>query len=1439
MVSSIQRSFRDLSNDEVADIEKASLLVRFGWQGNFGWDEILRSERVLIVSEAGAGKTFECQMQQKLLWDAGEPAFFLDLATLGQSSVRNMLTTQEEARFEVWMSSQYEIATFFLDSIDELNLTLVKFEQALKVFSKAIAGQLGRVRIVITTRPVPVDRALIERYLPITQDSEIKPTAAAFADSVMGKNKPKTSDEAKPKALRNVGLMPLSPGQIRAFAELQGVGDAAALIDDIHRRDAMEFAERPQDLNELCADWREHQRIRTHLEQVGTNVKSKLKPRFNHRERVHVSLERAIEGASRLALAAILTRKLTLRYSADTDSIKASEAALDVSKILCDWTSEEQATLLERPLFGFASYGRVRFHHRSVVEYLAALRLEAFLKRGVPAKAIKRILFVETAQGTLAVRPLMRPVAAWLSVWHSGIFDEIIIREPAVVFVHGDPQSLTPDQRIRALDAYIRLYGKGGWRGLHTPHMQVRRFASTELAETIIRHWNDGIENYEVRELLLEIIGEGKIVFCADIAYAAALDGAKLLRERSIAVKTLLKLRDPRLDSFAASIEIGPSNWPDPVARYVSIDLLPEFLPVSSLKKIFRRVQENPKSVGDYQYRLPQKIEATTFLSGYLHQLRQSLSDLLVEELAWEQNQHPHLQTGRPELVAALAATCCKQYQEGVHTPEWIAASLLSIRLAKGSLAKETLKPLRQAIFNLSSHEREEAFFAEHIFIMRLYQPTNLGAHAYELFTHGGWQLDSKKDANWIRKRLSDPDEPVEHREMMLWIEMFLLNQSEQNYVLFTESLKQFVSDVPSLLAIIEKRLEPQPATEEWLLQQEQMEIENRQHQTEQSRAHASWVNFWHEIVKAPSAAFASERANHTAWNLWQAMNRSGTESRASGWNRQYIETQFGKDTADRLRAAMKLFWRNDKPTLPSERPNNEKATYLVHWQFGLACIAAEAEDPNWAKAISINEAELACRYALVQLNGFPSWLDDIGTTHPAAIDHILGQEFSHSMNDLTNAPQQSSFLQDLGYASPTVASLFVPQVWSWLIGTLAKEQNGDLNRLKPDIRQAIIILLKNGSREDRDKLGLMANQALALGRSVPLADVWLPVLMAVNPVSGVEMLEFGLKEIAASKNGAGAHWFAQLFGSYNSGFGPNLRGPEFTPGLLLRLVRLSYQHVRVQDDADHEGAYSPDMRDDAESGRNAVLSALLATSGVEGWVAKLEMANDPLFVHFKDRAIALAREMSAGEADNAPITEAEFAELDKGGESPPSTNEAMFALLRDRLDDIDDALLQDTSPRELWATVKEERLLRRALARELQYIANHIYTVDQEAATADEKETDIRLRSTNPKRQAVIELKVGEKRRSAVELRTALKEQLLQKYMAAEECRAGCLVISISSEKKRWKHADTGKTIGFEELIAMLNQEAQRLSNELGGSAKLMAKGLDLRPRLKAEKRK
>lgn len=410
--------------------------------------------------------------------EGGRARVFLDLATLAGSSVREMLGGDgEEERLEAWLRSQSEIATFFLDSIDELKLTLGKFDQALKRLNKALAGQLGRARIIITTRPVPIDRELIVRHLPIPVPAEAEPTAEAFADMVMDRGKKKPADDAAPKAWRNVGLMPLSRAQMREFAVLQRVPDPDALLADIRQRDAEEFAERPQDLVELCSDWREHHRIRSHREQVETNIATKLKPSIDRRERAELSQETAIEGASRLALAAMLTRKLTLRHSADSDSVHASEAALDVSKILQDWSAEARATLLERPLFGFASYGRVRFHHRSVVEFLAAKRLDALLSRGVSIKSIKRLLFTETAQAVRTVRPSMRPVAAWLALPRDTVFEDIVALDPAVVLDHGDPQSLRPAQRVRALEAYVVRYGRGGWRGLSTPRIQVHRFA--------------------------------------------------------------------------------------------------------------------------------------------------------------------------------------------------------------------------------------------------------------------------------------------------------------------------------------------------------------------------------------------------------------------------------------------------------------------------------------------------------------------------------------------------------------------------------------------------------------------------------------------------------------------------------------------------------------------------------------------------------------------------------------------------------------------------------------------------------------------------------------------------------------------------------------------------------------------------------------------------
>ena len=420
----------------------------------------------------------------------------------------------------------------------------------------------------------------------------------------------------------------------------------------------------------------------THRDQVETNVQVKLKPRTDRKERSALSQDQAIEDASRLALAALLTRKLTLRYSAEAEAIHVEESALDVPKILHARSSDDRTTLLERPLFAFASYGRVQFHHRSVLEYLAAKRLESLLLSGRSIKAIKRLLFTETAHGLRTIRPTMRPVAAWLSLSQEAIFKELVATDPAVLLDYGDPQSLTTSQRTKALEAYVNQHGRGGWRGLSHTAIQVSRFASPELDAPVQRLWHLGIENYEVRELLLELIGFGKLETCADIVYQVATDKTQPVRERKLAIDALVQLDDPRLTEIATSLASDPFLWSAGIATYTALSLMPAYLTASQLISLLERTKDEGPTISDINYFLPEKIATAPFTADYLHGVRQGLTDLIVDGAEWNPNDFSHPTTKRSDLLPALIATCHRQWLSGVRSEAWLISSTLALRFS-------------------------------------------------------------------------------------------------------------------------------------------------------------------------------------------------------------------------------------------------------------------------------------------------------------------------------------------------------------------------------------------------------------------------------------------------------------------------------------------------------------------------------------------------------------------------------------------------------------------------------------------------------------------------------------------------------------------------------------------------------------------------------------
>ncbi|KZK79013.1 hypothetical protein PsW64_03357 [Pseudovibrio sp. W64] len=1431
----IERIFQDIPDGKINEADQQDYLVRLGWSKGKTWDDLLQSKRILMISEAGAGKTYECQAQAEKLWKAGEPAFFIELADLAKRDVRSQLDPEEEERFDTWLSSQSDVATFFLDSIDELKLSLGSLKRALKQLKKCINGQLHRVRIVVTTRPIPFDEQLVRKILPVPPVPSSKTKEEMLAEVAMHRSQDRRNakDDNSAPEWRAVALMPLSDEQIIEFARHQRVDEPEALLADLKQRNAIDFARRPQDLIELCADWREHKRIRTHRNQVASNVRVKLLPREDRPEPAELSGEKATEGASRLALAMQFTRRLTIRHSAEADTVDDDEAALDPAIILADWQPDERRALLERPLFSFATYGRVRFHHRSVMEYLAAERLIALRKQGMPYKALRRLLFAET-KGKLIVRPSKRPIAGWIALQDKRIFELLRDNEPAVLLDEGDPESISLPQREQVLLAYVERYGAGGWRGLETPPIQVHRFASKGLSNVITKIWEGGVENPEVREVLFDLVAEGRIDACADIVFGVTQDATASDRDRIGALEALTALEDKRLTEIAAAIADHDHRWPNRIAERAIIRLFPEHMSVEELCLALQWEKPSKSDLLGLTWHLGRTVQTSPLEIGVLERLRDELVALVSKGLRWRQHL-PHITSDQWYLSSVLAAVCERGLTQS-QSDDWLRASSLALQLHHNNQSyDEPISSLRKQLSILNADSTARLFWIVDALIQSLHEITEPLQRYIAIASYDGpIFLNHERDFTWVCDALSDKRNDFGKRSMLLEAAL-RLSPNQQSRKGHIQELKELVADEPTLLHRLDEALSPSKYDKEdqrWKKEQAKREEKEKR---KKAKAHASWVSFWREVSNQPEEAFSSKKRQDTAWNLWRAMRADGDSSRSSGWNRRLIEELFDKETADRLRRALMKIWREERPTLPSERAPNQRNSSL--WQLGLAAIYAEAEDPNWAAALSSDEAKLAAHYAIIELNGLPQWMEDLAKAHPSAFDQVLGNELSWELAQKSASDGYSKMLQGIGYTSEAIARLFLPRLEKWLqAGGQQVVDVADADGVIGRTKQVTEVVLKHGDETALERLKHLAIERLKQEELYELRLVWLSILLRVDPDIGVLHFENEIKDIEPAERSEAVTLFATLFGDRMEAV--SLSDERFTPQILLKLVRLAYQHVRTQDDAKREGSYEPDTRDNAETARNIIVTALFNAKGEDGLAAKIEMAADPLCTHFKDRILAVAEENWAREIDADIFNEAQAVALDQSGEAPPKTNEAMFAILKDRLSDLDELLLQDTSPREAWAGINQERVMRRAIARELELARNSVYKIDQEGVTADEKETDIRLRSTASPVEGVIELKLADKKRSARELRDTIEHQLVKKYMASENCRSGALLLTLS-RNRTWEHPDDGRTINVKELITLLDEECDRVREKLGGAVNLTVHFLDLRPRLLTEKPK
>jgi len=163
------------------------------------WPELLESPYVVVLGEAGTGKSIEFERQADALIAVGQWGFFVEINDLASMGLDNSIDAIDEDRLEVWRKTDNP-GVFFLDSLDEAKLQNHTLRQALRRLRQALKSEWNRVRLVISCRAsdwmADADRAEIDAVVP--------------------------KEDVKVKVVQ---LAPLTDQQVEQLAVFVGVGD--------------------------------------------------------------------------------------------------------------------------------------------------------------------------------------------------------------------------------------------------------------------------------------------------------------------------------------------------------------------------------------------------------------------------------------------------------------------------------------------------------------------------------------------------------------------------------------------------------------------------------------------------------------------------------------------------------------------------------------------------------------------------------------------------------------------------------------------------------------------------------------------------------------------------------------------------------------------------------------------------------------------------------------------------------------------------------------------------------------------------------------------------------------------------------------------------------------------------------------------------------------
>ncbi|MFY7914583.1 MAG: hypothetical protein ACOVPA_07940 [Rubrivivax sp.] len=1393
---------------------------------------------MVLLAEALSGKTKELEHRAVALRREGKPAFFLRIEDLADDRFEASLNDDDKAAFHSWTAADSGEAWFFLDSVDEARLNGKKLATALRNVRAALtSGNLDRAHIIVSCRVSDwrgkADRESMQKELPYGPPAQL-PSAVTDPDEVLlspmfdrtsqstGLKKPQT--DSNPIELLVVQLAPLNQEQQARMATAASIANVPEFMQAVRLSGLETMSERPGDLIDLIGYWRDHGKFGSLVEMTEEGVKRKLREEDIYRPEAGVlSPERARRGAERFAAALILAKTFTIKAPGQEADPTLAKGALESRDVFPDWDQDSINALLRTGLFAPGTYGRIRFHHRSTQEYLAACWLRWLTQwNNFPIAEVHALLFVEP-YGVPTVVPTLRAVAAWLSLWLPSVRDEAINREPASLILHGDPKSLPLEVRERLLGVYATLDAKGDISVERIDFRAAWMFSSPSLARAVRRAWQAN-DRREFRMHLLEFIEEGRIKECVDLARSIALDSSANQWHRLTAARALLACDDPKgLSDLARVVRAAPDRLSARLAPQLASLLYPAYLSTDDLLDLVDRSESpEPYQSEGFSYQLV-SLHALAPTRDAQRQFALGIAALILKppHLDDSEMSSRHIELGRG--LAALAKAELDRRAIG-DVDDGLIRLLMATERARGVHDDEDELVALATRVQWDKALNRRLMWADAQTDRKGHPRESHPVHIWQVGPVTGftlWRTDIS-DLEWLQEDARRLPEEHERRIAFSAI-LFALHRADADESR-RDLLDQLAAGDPALQADLADYRKPAPVDP--YAADAAARKEEAAKKTQQAKK--PWTDFRDQLRSTPAMLDAPEAVKswkaglHRLYDLtnWIDMKAQydGIEG-AAKW--QALRLAFGSAVAEHYARAMLMAWRNVRPERPKKIADNQFTRKRTN-ELAVRALDLDSLTPGWEHKLSDDEVAIAVRHACFAGTIRAEWVNRLVTARPnAALPEILSAVATEYRSNGT----YSDVINSASHADTPALQAIAMEVFR-LLRRSEPVDDSTLDRSMQIVRRGLAELPAPQVRS----LILKRVYLHLAAANERRAFEYLGALAAIDPEELAKIvlskLERGVSEADHDYAERVSYWLGALFagqGEHGVATAALVKMPVVH---LARLLRLAYEHIPARDWTAHRSGSGRSPSDKAESARGMLFNAIAERPGAEAYDALLALSTDPVFADSSLRLREIAHARAEADGDLPTWLATEVTKFEQTHAAPVKTGAQLLTLILGVLADIQASFTNaDASSRQLLALAQDEEEVQGWLAERLNERARGRYSAAREPEVADRNEPDILVSSTSTDVQVAIEVKNGNKKWTVTQLESAVRGQLAKDYLRPANRRDGILVVSLHRHRT-WRVP--GEEWDFARLIVHLKTVAQATRSNDSGPVQVAVVGID-----------